>query len=65
MHVLVIGYYFRNNLGDDVFARVISEYLLSRNCIPIVKNIDDLVIIPEDISCVIFGGGDLINDYFI
>lgn len=65
MKVLVIGYYHRKNLGDDVFEKVFSDYLESRKYVPVIKNIDELSKIPEDVSCIIFGGGDLINTYFI
>lgn len=65
MKVLVIGYYHRKNLGDDVFEKVFSDYLESRKYTPVIKNIDDLSCIPEDVSCILFGGGDLINTYFV
>jgi hypothetical protein len=65
--ILVIGYYHRKNLGDDVFEYVLTNYFKTNwpyaeyN----IVSIDDLVEIPLDTSLVIFGGGDLINDYFM
>lgn len=64
--VLIVGYYHRKNLGDNVFEHVLTNYFQKRwpdseynfTCI------DDLKEIPPDTSAVIFGGGDLVNDYF-
>jgi len=64
--VLVIGYYSRRNFGDDVFEYVLINYF--KNRFPSLEysfiSIDDLKEIPQDTSAVIFGGGDLVNDYF-
>jgi polysaccharide pyruvyl transferase WcaK-like protein len=65
MQVLVLGYYGRKNLGDDVFEEVFSRYLKTRNFIPVIKHIDEIISIPENIACIIVGGGDLINDQYI
>ena len=69
--ILVIGYYHRKNLGDDVFEHVLTNYFETRWKSNQSKNpnysfcsIDDLKEIPNDTSAVIFGGGDLVNDYF-
>ncbi len=65
--ILILGYYQRKNLGDDVFEYVWKEYL--RKYFPdatyAICNIDDVKKISPDTSVVLFGGGDLINDYFI
>lgn len=65
MQVLVLGYYGRKNLGDDVFEYIFTKYLKKRNLIPLVKNIDEIDCIPSNIGCVIFGGGDVINEAYI
>ena len=73
MKILVIGYYKRKNLGDDVFKLVFENYFKTfvlrnpffKSCICEISNIDNVIEIPNDISLVVFGGGDLINDYFI
>ena len=64
--ILVVGYYHRNNLGDDVFEHVLTNYFQSKwpTAIYSFVSVDDLFEIPLDTSAVIFGGGDLINDYF-
>lgn len=64
--ILVLGFYNRFNLGDDVFKYVLTNYFNKKwkNITHDFLCIDNLVEIPSDTSCVIVGGGDLINDYF-
>jgi len=64
--ILVVGYYHRKNLGDDVFEHVLTNYFQDRwpNTIYNFITVDDLKAIPLDTTAVIFGGGDLVNDYF-
>lgn len=64
--ILVLGYYHRKNLGDDVFEYVLSKYFQQRweNINYEFLSIDDLKEISNDTTAVLFGGGDLINDYF-
>jgi len=64
--VLVLGFYHRHNLGDNVFQYVLENFFKKqwKNLIYDFICIDDLVEIPQDTSCVIVGGGDLVNDYF-
>lgn len=66
MKVLILGYYHRKNLGDDVFEHVLSIYFQKRwkEAEYQFISIDDLKSIPPDTTAVLFGGGDLINDYF-
>ena len=64
---LVIGYYNRQNLGDDVFEYIFEKYFQHRwpDAIYDIVNVDDFTGPSEDTTAVIFGGGDLINDYFM
>jgi len=62
--VLVLGYYHRKNLGDDSFEYGLAKFFKKRNIDYSIVNVDDLKIIERDVTAVIFGGGDLINDYF-
>jgi hypothetical protein len=62
--ILVIGYYNRKNIGDECYK--IAFPLLFQN----VKKMsfvcsDDIEVIPDDVTTVICGGGDIINDYFM
>lgn len=67
--ILILGYYNRNNLGDDVFEYVFDHFLKTKmKDLPIeytITNLDDIDSIPVDTDLILFGGGDLINDYFI
>jgi hypothetical protein len=67
--VLILGYYHRDNLGDDVFEFVFNKFFkknIDPNLIEYdIKNLDDIDKIDPDTDLILFGGGDLINDYFI
>jgi len=64
---LVLGYFHRDNLGDDVYYYIWDQYFKTYwpNSEYIIKNTDDVNTIPRDLTAIICGGGDLINDYFI
>lgn len=65
--ILILGYYNRNNLGDDIMYYILDKYFKKNfpNSDIIIKNTDDIEEIPKNISTIIIGGGDLINNYFI
>lgn len=63
MSILILGYYNRKNLGDDLFKYVFLQKFANHNLIFI--NPDDIEKIPDNITAIIVGGGDLINDYFM
>jgi len=60
---LLIGFYDRNNIGDDTY-KVVIPYLLP-SCDISAVSCDDVVSIEESIDIVLIGGGDLVNDYFM
>jgi len=64
MNILIIGYYFKNNLGDDLFIDAFKKIL--PNFTLTFKNSDKIkdIINFNIYDSIIFGGGDLINDYF-
>lgn len=62
MSILVLGYYYRYNTGDDAFGTVFKAILGDK---AIIKNTDDIESIPNNIQLVICGGGDIINPYFM
>ena len=68
-HVYILGFYNRNNLGDDTMAYVFQKFFdkYFQNVVLHILNTDDTHEIPQDPSpsAVIVGGGDLINDYFL
>lgn len=61
--VLILGFYKKHNLGDDLFEYILSKWLSNYECI--FSDPHDLKELPENLSCVCIGGGDLINNYFI
>lgn len=65
MSILIVGYYNKKNAGDDLyeasFAKILTGDLSLTYC-----NIDNLEAhLAVDYKSIIFGGGDLINVYFI
>ena len=68
--VWVIGYYHRNNLGDDVFGWVFEKLIpqISKYKKVVLINADQLTSrlpLPHNVKAVIVGGGDMINAYFM
>lgn len=69
-HILVTGFFHRNNLGDDLFLHV-WEYIFRlpqfQNQVVTYCSTDDLkVIIPETrFDIVILAGGDVLSSYFV
>lgn len=66
-NVLIIGYYHRKNLGDDAFEYIFKK-LFESSSLSVkytISNIDDIEEIDNDTDVILFGGGDLINDYFM
>jgi polysaccharide pyruvyl transferase WcaK-like protein len=62
MHITVLGYYHRHNLGDTIYTQVMPA--LFPQATLTFHNLDDLRIIPPGTDAIICGGGDLINSYF-
>jgi len=64
-NVIILGFYGRNNLGDDMFTQVLPELLFDFQCT--FRNTDDLS--PnEDFSkyvAMIIGCGEVIDSYFL
>ena len=68
MKILLYGYYNKCNFGDDLFEFILKQYLDSKNILYIVKNASDLnetYNINLNIDMIMFGGGEIINDYFL
>lgn len=71
--VLVLGYYYKNNFGDDIFEYVFRQHVFKNTTVePILKYFDELPLICEKLDantiqsfdCVIIGGGELVNSYY-
>ena len=61
--ILVIGYYNKDNLGDDAYQGVMGQFFPNHELIFIGSRRLNTVNSSE-YSAVIVGGGDIINDYF-
>lgn len=61
--ILAIGFYFRQNTGDDAYLYALPSILPDAEIT--FLSMDDVEKVPEDINIVICGGGDIINDYFM
>ncbi len=66
-NILVLGYYFKNNWGDDAFQYVFQNYILKNYNIDFCDtNVESLYkLINVNYKCIIIGGGDIVNDYFL
>lgn len=63
-NLLVIGYYDRKNIGDEAYKIALPIVFKTAKTIRFVCS-DDITEIPSDVTTVICGGGDIINDYFM
>lgn len=61
--ILVVGYYSRGNLGDETY-KLVFPLLFPPNVPVTFANIDDDTIQYDKYTCLVVGGGDLINDYY-
>jgi polysaccharide pyruvyl transferase WcaK-like protein len=59
--VLVLGWYNRQNLGDDCFADAFR--MIFPDCM--IECTDEIKTIPKDVDILVLGGGDIINPYFM
>jgi polysaccharide pyruvyl transferase WcaK-like protein len=64
MRIIVLGYYYRKNLGDDLLHECLELILKKNNFDYVFINPDDEYEISED-DIIILGGGEILNDYFI
>jgi polysaccharide pyruvyl transferase WcaK-like protein len=67
--VLVLGYYYKNNIGDDIFEYVLTQNVFKNVDVHLtIKNFDDLSSIctheTDLYDCLVIGGGELINEYY-
>jgi polysaccharide pyruvyl transferase WcaK-like protein len=70
-NVLVLGFYDRGNAGDEMYKIAIPQIFRQSNAkftFMCIDDIDDVNATPLNMSayeCLIFGGGDIINSYFM
>jgi exopolysaccharide biosynthesis predicted pyruvyltransferase EpsI len=63
MKILILGYYDKNNLGDELFKLAFKKILYRHDLV--IRNVYNIDEIPYDIDIVVIGGGDVINNYFM
>lgn len=63
--ILILGFYNRKNLGDDTYILAFSKLFQYTEAELTFQSLDDATSIPDDITTIICGGGDIINDYFM
>lgn len=63
-NVLILGFFFRNNMGDDAYIIAFQQLFGHSSNIKYIS-MDDLDVIPQNVDVVICGGGDIINSYFM
>ncbi|KAF6252683.1 polysaccharide pyruvyl transferase-domain-containing protein [Scenedesmus sp. NREL 46B-D3] len=61
--LLATGFYFRGNLGDELYPLILERIFGSANieC----RCTDTLVAIPSDTDAILVGGGDVVNPWFM
>ena len=75
--VLVLGYFFRHNIGDDLYVSI-WDHLMNKRFKNYQAHIETVEKDPKDIAtawrdahgpqlphCIVLGGGDVLTDYFM
>jgi hypothetical protein len=63
MNTLVLGYYYRNNYGDDLFEYILRKYIPSISALVNIEDLDKHY--KKEYSTVILGCGDIVNSHFL
>jgi len=64
-NILILGFYNRMNIGDDLYCSVLPMIFKKNNVNINFHSMDDIKVIPSETNMIICGGGDIINDYFM
>ena len=64
-HVLVLGFYDRQNTGDEMYKLAFRRIFRGTNAKLDFQCMDDVKTIPTHIDVIVCGGGDVINAYFM
>lgn len=65
MKLILYGYYNYKNFGDDLFYDIISNYLIYHKIEYVTLNPSNIQQYNNYIDFVLFGGGEVINDFFM
>lgn len=63
--ILCTGFYYRSNLGDDIFQIIFNSIFAKLNLEYKLFSLDDCKEIPNNTSSIILGGGEILNKYFL
>ena len=63
--ILCTGFYYRSNLGDDIFQIIFNSIFLKLNLEYKLFSLDDCKEIPNNTTTIILGGGEILNKYFL
>jgi hypothetical protein len=64
-NIVILGFYHRNNLGDDCFEDAFRHVFKNLEQFKLrFINTDDIKVLPKGTDVVICGGGDIVNEYF-
>jgi len=63
--ILCTGFYFRDNLGDDLFYYIFKNIFDDMKINYQISSLDDVKILDSNIDLIILGGGEILNSYFL
>lgn len=63
--ILCTGFYYRSNLGDDIFQIIFNFIFTKLNLEHKLICLDDCKEIPINTTTIILGGGEILNKYFL
>jgi hypothetical protein len=65
-NILVMGYYGRQNFGDDSFVRVLKKYMVANEVTVTFSNVESATKeMVRNADLIVLGGGDLLQSYFV
>ncbi len=63
--ILCTGFYFRDNLGDDLFYCIFKNIFDDMKIDYQISSLDDVKSLDNNIDLIILGGGEILNSYFL
>lgn len=63
--IICTGFYHRSNLGDEIFHYMFGHIFTKINKTFKIVSLDDLKNLPQEVTTIILGGGEILNKYFM
>ena len=63
--ILCTGFYFRDNLGDDLFYCMFKNIFDDMKIDYQISSLDDIKSLDSNVDLIILGGGEILNSYFL